>query len=114
MSSGDPSAHPSTQLKLKKAIQESYESFEANFKAEHDDNRIKRSLSYAWATVYNVILEAGDPILTERLRDLSQFRKKVKSGSKEERELIDLLRSMVKRDVPWSDLFENGALLSSL
>ncbi|KAN0118413.1 hypothetical protein V8E52_005143 [Russula decolorans] len=48
MSFGDPSAPPSTQPKLEKAIQESYETFEAIFEAEHDDNRIKKNLSYAW------------------------------------------------------------------
>jgi hypothetical protein len=45
---------------------------------------------------------------------LSQFEEKVKSGSKEERELIDLLRSMAKQEVPWRGLFEHGTLLSSL
>ncbi|KAN0102363.1 hypothetical protein V8E52_012017 [Russula decolorans] len=102
MSSGDPSALPSTQSKLEKAIQESYESLEANFKPEHDHNRIKNNLC-------DVVSKAGDPKLTERFRDLSQFKIKVKSGSKEERELIDLLHSMAKRDVPWSDLFEYEA-----
>jgi hypothetical protein len=45
MSSGDPSARLSTQPKLEEAIQKSYKGFEANFKAEHDDDRIKENPS---------------------------------------------------------------------
>jgi hypothetical protein len=48
MSSGDPSARPSTQPKLEEAIQEACEDFEDIFKAEHDDDRIKKKLYFAW------------------------------------------------------------------
>jgi len=45
---------------------------------------------------------------------MPEFKAYVMPGSHGERELIRLLRSMVKQDVPWRDLFEIGTLLSSL
>ena len=113
MSSQDPSAGPSTQSKFEKALQNAYKFFVHMF-SRHDDNWIKQNLTCTWLKVHDTIMEAGDTIQKERLGDLSDFQDKVKSGSKEERELIDLLRSMAKSEVPWRDLFENGGLLSSL
>ena len=99
------------QAKLEKSIQSSYKTFVAVLNAEDDvidDNLIKSNFTFAWVLVHHVISTAGNPIQKEHLRDLSEFRERVKSGSKEERELIDLLQSMVKQDVPWRNIFENG------
>jgi len=123
MSSGGPSApRPSTSAsgnvaagsELEEAIQEACEFFEDVFKAEHDDNRIRRNLNGAWGTVRVALSRAGDSNLKGRLRDESEFRAYVKPGSDRVQELIKLVRSMAKGQVPWRDLFENGTLLSSL
>jgi len=99
--------------KLEKAIK----SLKANFKAEHDDDTIKGNLGVAWLNVYDVytdISTAGGTNQKERLKESSDFKKYVKSGSEGERKLITLLRSMAEQQVPWSELFENGTSLSSL
>ena len=101
MSSGDPSARPSTP-------QRAYTILEAIFNAEHDDNRFKGTLAYAWFIVHDVISEAGDPNLKERLRSKPEFEAYIMPGSHGERELIKLLRSTVKHEpeVPWKDLLK--------
>ena len=89
-----------------------YTILEAIYNAEHDDNRFKGTLAYARFIVHNVISEAGDPNLKERLRSKPEFEAYIMPGSHGERELIKLLRSTAKHEVPWKDLFENGTLLS--
>ena len=116
MSSGGPSApHPSTLPsasgtvaagpKLGNDIQEACEDI---FKVEYDDNRIRNNLDYAWFQVCEVLEQAGDSNLKGRLKNKSEFRAHVKPGSDQEQELIDLVRSMAKGQVPWRDLLENG------
>jgi hypothetical protein len=103
-------------LELNKAIQDAYSPLGRNFSDKDNDDKIKKNLYFAWSIVNNVISEAGDPNLKERLRDLTEFKEYVKPGSKREQELVTLLRSMAKKDpeVPWEDLFENGTLPLSL
>jgi hypothetical protein len=112
MSSGDPSARPSTQAKLEEAIQP----VKLHIKAEHDDNSIKANLDIVWLFVNRAISQAGDSNQKRRLKSQSEFEAYVKSEGDVERELelIKLLRSMAKQEVPWRDLFDNGTLFSSL
>jgi hypothetical protein len=114
MSSRDTSARPSTPSKLDKAIQATFESLKFNFQAGFDDNRIMSLLSTAYSIVYVVISNEGGPNLKKRLKGWGEFLTYVKSGSKEERKLIDLLRNMTNEQVSWRELFENGTFLSSL
>lgn len=98
--------------KLEEAIEKACQVLDAIFK--EDDNRIKNNLILAWAKVYSTLWEGGDSNLKARLRNESEFRNYVTPGSNEERELINSLKSMARRGVPWKDLFENSTLLSSL
>jgi len=124
MCSGDPStSHPSTLppsasgiiaegSELDKAIQDARKTLEETFKAEYDDNMIKKRIGFARIVVRKTI-KAGDPTRKKRLRTESDFESHVKAGSNEERNLVNLLRRMAEGQVPWEDLFLNGTLLSS-
>ncbi|KAF8339651.1 uncharacterized protein EI90DRAFT_3037372 [Cantharellus anzutake] len=72
---------------------------------------MRHSLGRTWITVYRVLHEVGDPNLRNRLRNWTEFDAYVEPGSNAEREFIELLRSMASNQVPWSDLFKNGAFL---
>jgi hypothetical protein len=85
----------------------------AIFLPQHDDDEIRKRLGNAWFIVHGALLEVGDSIVNERLKNESEFNADVGRGSKGERKLIALLRSMAKEEVPWRELFENGTLLSS-
>jgi hypothetical protein len=125
MSSGDPSTtHPFTPPSasrtvtegsgLDKAIQIASETLELNFKAENDDDVIKRRLGVAWIVVRDTIRDAGDPTWLQHFRTESEFASYVKRGSDGEQKLVNLLRRIAERQVPWKDLFINGTFLSSL
>ncbi len=125
MSSGDPSTSHSSTLssasgtvpkgsKLDKAIQDACEVIEPNFKAEYDDEVIIRRLSTVWINVHDVVQASGDLDLNDRFRNMSEFKSYVTPGSDEERKLINLLRRMTEKQVPWENLFLNGTSLSSL
>ena len=119
---GDPSARPSTppsasgtvaaDSNLEKSIQEACEPFGRIFLREDEDNWVKKSL--AWFAVGGAISRAEGSNQKERLRNKSEFMDYVMPGSHGERELIKLLKSTMKQEVPWRDLFENGTLLSPL
>jgi hypothetical protein len=122
MSSGGPSApRPSTLpsassnvtagSELEKAIQSACASVKGVIRAEYDDDRLRQELDILWFIVRRAISQPRDSNLKGRLRDESEFRDYVMPGSDREQELLDLLRSMAKGQVPWSDLFENGTLL---
>jgi hypothetical protein len=64
--------------------------------------------------VNRAILQAGDSNQKRRLKNQSEFKAYVKFEGDVERELIKLLRSMAKQEVPWRGLFDNGTLFSSL
>jgi hypothetical protein len=99
--------------KLDQAIQNAGAELEDAFRAELDDNRIRNRLDFAWIKVRNAIDKAGDSKLMKRLKDESEFFSYVSPGSDNERELINLLRSMAAQEVPWRDLFKSGTSLSS-
>jgi hypothetical protein len=72
-------------------------------------------LSNIWFNVHRAISRAGDSRQKEILRNESEFKAYVtEPESNRKRELIELLRSMVKQEVNWEYLFQNGPLLSSL
>ncbi|KAI0278136.1 hypothetical protein BGY98DRAFT_558024 [Russula aff. rugulosa BPL654] len=97
--------------KLDQAIQDARAELEDNFRAELDDNRIRKRLGIAWFIVGNAIEEAEDSKLKKSLKDKSEFFSYVSPGSDNERELINLLRSMAAQEVPWSDLFKSEAFI---
>ncbi len=84
------------------------------FTTEDDDESIKASLHVAWTIVINDIELAGDSNLKKRVRNRSEFYSYVASGSDEEQELTNLLKRMVRNEVPWEELLEHGTLLTSL
>ena len=69
-------------------------------------------LVVAGALVRGALSQAGDSKLKGRLRRESDFKANLESDGKKQ-ELVDLLRSMAKKQVLWRNLFENGTLLSS-
>ncbi len=69
-------------------------------------------LVVAGALVRGALSQAGDSKLKGRLRRESDFKANLESDGKKQ-ELVDLLRSMAKKQVVWRNLFENGTLLSS-
>jgi hypothetical protein len=75
-------------------------------------DEIRRRLRLIWSIVHDILHRTGN-ITKDRLRDEHEFNAYVKPGSHVEQELVELLRSMVNNQVPWSDLFENGTFLSS-
>jgi hypothetical protein len=82
------------------------------FQYSVDDNAL---LGNIWFNVHSAISRAGDSRQKERLRNESEFKAYVtEPESNRKRELIDLVRSMVKQEVNWECLFQNGPLLSSL
>jgi hypothetical protein len=120
-----PAPHPSTppnasgtvaadHSNLEKSIQNACKFLKRIFPLEYDDDWIKDNLSLTWVIVREAISGAGGSNMKERLKKMSEFRAYVMPGSHGERELIKLMRSMVKLEVPWTDLFENGTLLSFL
>jgi hypothetical protein len=87
--------------KLEKAIQNACETLGDVFKAEYDDDRIKDKLSHAWFSGQDVITRGEDSNLKKRLRTESKFNDYVAPGSNGEQELVNLLRRMVRQEVPW-------------
>jgi hypothetical protein len=83
------------------------------FRATDDDNMIRCTLGITRAIVHDLVNEAGDSNLQKHFRNESEFHSYVTDGSNGE-QLVNLLRRMVKGEVPWEDLFKNGTLLSSL
>ncbi|KAF8498580.1 hypothetical protein F5888DRAFT_1802761 [Russula emetica] len=81
------------------------------FLPQHDDDEIRKRLGNTWFIVHGALLQAGDSIVKERLKNESEFNADVGRGSKGERKLIALLRSMTKEEVPWRELYENEAFL---
>jgi hypothetical protein len=119
MSSGDPSAPcPSTApSKSEKAIQHACDIFRVLFLPEDDDDKIQQRLSISWFNVHSAISQAGDLNQKERLRNESEFNAYVTargSNGERKRELIKLLRSMAKQEVPWRNLFQNGTFFIPL
>ena len=124
ISSGDPSAHTSTPQsasgtvaagsKLEMQIQDVCKSFRRTLLPEDDDDAIKKELGTTWFRVYNTLSKTGNSKLKDRLRNESEFKAYVRPGSNGERQLLTLLRSMAKQQVPWRNLFEHGTSLSSL
>jgi len=120
---GDPSApRPSTppsassvaaKSKLEKSIQQACKTLRRTFHPEDDDGEIQENMDVAMVKVYGALSQAGDSNLNDRFRNESEFRAYVRPGSNGERELVNLLRSMAKQEVPWRDLFDNGTSLSS-
>jgi len=98
---------------MEEAIQDACYSLRRMFAPEDDDGQIKKSLNHAWNIVHDALSKGGSK-LKGRLRDKSEFIAYVTPGSDKERELIELLGSMAKKEVPWGDLFKDGTLLSSL
>jgi hypothetical protein len=69
-------------------------------------------LSNIWFNVHRAISRAGDSRQKEILRNESEFKAYVtEPESNRKRELIELLRSMVKQEVNWEYLFQNEAFL---
>jgi hypothetical protein len=66
------------------------------------------NLDMVWVRVCGVLKQAGDSNLKRHLKNKSEFRAHVEPGSVHEQELINLVRSMAKGQVPWRDLLENG------
>jgi hypothetical protein len=118
MSSGDPSPSASGTVaslsKFEMAIQQAHQLLRLIFSDQDDDDEIRQNLIHAWTAVWQAISQAGSPNLKGRLRNGDEFKAYVRRGSDEERELIKLLGSMAKQQVPWEYLFENGTLLSAL
>jgi len=108
------SATVAAKSKLERSIQQACKTLRRIFYPEDDDGEIQKNLGVAWVKVYGALSEAGDSNQKERLRNESEFNAYVRHGSNGERELIKLLRSMAKQEVPWRDLFDSGTLLSSL
>ncbi|KAH9959793.1 hypothetical protein BC827DRAFT_1376981 [Russula dissimulans] len=73
-------------------------------------DEIRRRLRLIWSIVHDILHRTGN-ITKDRLRDEHEFNAYVKPGSHVEQELVELLRSMVNNQVPWSDLFENEAFI---
>ena len=92
----------------------SEESLRRNFHPNDDDDEIKQNLNIARQIVDNFLSQAYDskPKLKGRIRNQADFKAYVESDEKKQ-ELVNLLRSMAKKEVPWRNLFENGTLLSS-
>jgi hypothetical protein len=110
-----PSASGTVAAKSRseKAVQAACQTLEVVFNAGYDDDRFKSDLGVAWHKIHGAISQAGDLKLKSRLRNQSEFDAYV-ATRRNEGELIKLLRSMAKEEVPWCKLFENGTLLSSL
>ncbi len=89
-------------------IEEACEMLGLSFSPKRDnDNHIREHLGVARAFVHGALSRAGDSKLKGRLRNEYNFNAYLKSDGKEQ-ELVDLLRSMAKQEVPWRNLFENG------
>ena len=95
-------------------IEEACETLGKMFLHDEDDNKFKRNLSLARHIVDDFLSQAWDskPKLKGRIRNASDFKAYVESDEKKQ-ELVNLLRSMAKKEVPWRNLFENGTLLLS-
>lgn len=125
MSSGDLSApHPCTPPSTsdtvaaeseleRRTIQEACKHLRLCFAPEDEDDEIKKNLYLALAIVHNALSLAGNSDMEKRIRNVSEFKSYVTSGSNRERELVKLLRSMAKQD-SWEDLFKNSTFLSFL
>ena len=107
-----PSASGTVVAKLSPKI---IQSFSTLFSPDQNDSDaiIKAILDFAWLKVNNAIQVAGDSKLKRRVRNQSEFNSYVAHGSNEE-QLVNLLKRMAKKEVPWEELFENGTLLTSL
>jgi len=118
MSSGDPSVPcpPTAPSKSEKAIQHACDILRVLFLPEDDDDKIQQRLSIAWFDVHSAILQDEDS-KRERLRNESEFYAYLtapENNGERKREFFNLLRSMAKEEVLWTELFKNGTLLSSL
>ena len=79
-----------------------------------NEDEIKGNLKYTWIAVHGALFHAGDSNQKARLRNMSEFDAYVRPGSNGERDLLQLVGSMAKQQVPWRNLFYNGTLLLSL
>ena len=113
MSSQGPSVGPSMQPKFEKSIQNAIEEFQHHYDNAEDDKGITCSVLLVWASVQVAISMAGTPILKERCKDWDGFQKIIKSASKKERELIDLLLRIAKKEVPWLKAMHHFRISSS-
>jgi hypothetical protein len=91
--------------KLEKAIDSACPILDA---LSADESWIKDNLCTFRAKVCSSLWQEGDSNLRARIRNESEFRIYVTSGSDEEQELIELLKSMARKEVPWKLLFENS------
>jgi hypothetical protein len=105
-----PSASGTVMAKLSP---ESIQIFSEIFSPDRNDAIIKTGLGFAWMKVHDAIQAVGDSKLKTRVRNQSEFKSYVAHGSNEE-QLVNLLKRMAKKEVPWEELFENGTLLTSL
>ena len=108
-----PSANDTVEAgsDLEQAIERACKGLKRCFYPEDEDDEIKRNMINAWNFVYVAISQAGSPELKERLRNRDEFSAYVRPGHEGEQELLELLRSMAKEQVPWKKLFVNGTLL---
>ena len=99
--------------KYESAVQDACQVLRTIFSTEDGDDIINKKLNVAWVTVSDTIEKAGDSKLKKSVRNRPEFSSYVAPGSNEEQQLINLLKRMAKKEVPWEELFENGKLLMS-
>ncbi|KAI9507727.1 hypothetical protein F5148DRAFT_1376382 [Russula earlei] len=110
---GDPPNPPNnvTPKTLEEAADHAFHCLEVIIQPDDDVNQIREWLYIVWSSVYLALRKAGELEMMDRLRDEDEFKAYVKAGSNVERELIELLRRMANKQLPWSDLFKNEAFL---
>jgi hypothetical protein len=82
------------------AIAKACETLKDLIGATHGDAWIRENLNVVWIKVSNYVEEAGDLNLQKHLRNYTEFCFYCKLESKGERELLNLIKRMVKKRCP--------------